>query len=116
MARRGNCRSQPPQPDPGLVHALGVAVPGWVLIGYDLMETSPCADLKCGLAARVGRDRDRGRSDGPGFLPRDERISALGLAGHGKPNRYLLGQRTGDLEQLCGITSFELQLHFADRR
>ena len=98
------------------MHALRVTRPGRVLIGHDLMETSPRADLKCGLAARVGRDRNRSRSDGAGLLSDDERIPTLGLAGHRKLSRYLLGQLTGDLEQLCGITSFELQFHFADRR
>jgi hypothetical protein len=98
------------------MQTFGVAVAREPLVRDDLVKASPCNDPERSLATHVGRDRDRGRSDGPGLSSGDERVAAFRLAGHYKLNRYLLGQRASDVEQLCGIAALELQFNFADRR
>jgi hypothetical protein len=86
-AEQRNRRSQPPQPDPGLVHALRVAVPCRVLIGYDLMQTSPRTNLKCGSLAAQVRAGPEMAVPKPTIVPNSARISSSAASIRGRCTR-----------------------------
>src|SRR5262249_6796349 len=116
VGKQRDSRPQTPKSDPHLVQPFGVAAERGGLIGDELAPTHPANGLKCGLAAAVGRERDRCRLYRLGRLAGDERVPALGLARDRKLNRHFLGEHTRELEKLSRFAPLELQFHLAKER